>query len=80
MTKKHFIAFANALKASKPEGKYTPYATLVTLSPSETQSAVIDNARWNTWKDLVQTVATVCASSNGRFSRSTFYGFIGDMD
>jgi len=79
MTKRHFIALANALRTLKPESKYSglTYADMVKLKASDQFKAGLHNASMETWLECVRTIATVCSTSNPRFNRHTFYSACG---
>jgi hypothetical protein len=62
MSRKHFRALADALKSGKP-----------TESDGLTQSEkAMHTGRVHQWRQMVESVATVCGQTNGEFKRSVF--------
>jgi hypothetical protein len=68
MTKQHFIALADKLRASKPPsealGRETPEVQMYRLGKT---------CMWNKMRDEL---ADFCASQNPRFDRSRWLGYI----
>jgi len=66
MTKKHFIALADALKAIKP-----------TLPPeSQSLSYVMAVGRDAQWQATVDAIGSLCAQDNPSFDRQLWIGYI----
>ncbi len=67
MTKKHFIALADAIRATKPEhtGEYDDGTTIGEM-----------NARVNQWDKDVVMLADFCKQQNDRFDRERWLGYI----
>ena len=64
MTKKHFIALANVLKASEPIGKREGY------------SEQYENGRHVQWCWMVECIAGLCEQENPRFNRQRWLDYI----
>jgi hypothetical protein len=75
MTRQHFQALADALRAAKPapEDYQTPgYATT-----GGTFNAIAYDAAMGAWYSAVGAVADVARTFNGRFDRGRFYLAVG---
>jgi acetyl-CoA acetyltransferase len=70
MTRRHFIAFAAALKAAQP----THYSKVTPLDSQETARRM---AYLDQWRRDVATTADVCARFNPAFDRARFLAACG---
>jgi hypothetical protein len=66
MSRKDFIAFANALRSIRP---VQSNGTTVTVRGITTPCPTVEYAMWEL---CCQTIASICGSSNGRFDRNRF--------
>jgi hypothetical protein len=67
MTKKHFIALADAIRCTKPEhtGEYDDGTTVGMMEQRSQQ-----------WEHDVRSLAAFCESQNPRFNRARWMGYI----
>lgn len=62
MSKKHFVAIANTLRASKPGTDLDP---------------LVQQIRTMQWRQDVDRIADVCADANPNFNRARFFDACG---